>query len=78
MLGGAFGLAWLITWLLDIGSHSGNKELIIAMPIAIAFDVVYRKSANGHWFHPYRGGHMLFLPVWLWGVVMLAVNALAT
>jgi hypothetical protein len=44
--------------------------MIIAGPLAVACDVIYRwKHPNGHWGYPSGGGSLFFLPVWLFGIV---------
>jgi len=37
-------------------------------------DLIFRMvSEDGHWIHPRRGGHIYFIPVWIWGMGALAV-----
>jgi hypothetical protein len=73
------GVAFAIVWLLSLGDFSifwYDREWVVAMPIAIILDLALRRRAQRRWFDPHGGGHVFFLPVWLWGTVVLLFFAL--
>ncbi len=65
----SFGIAFVAGHLFGVSSE--GAVMIIAGPIAAVCDVGYRLRHGGSpsWFHPRRGGHLLFLPIWLFGVL---------
>ena len=55
--------------------------LIIMVAIA-AFDLWWRSGqpeagTRGNWFSPYTGGCFVYLPIWLWMAVGLAIAAIS-
>lgn len=54
----------------DILDASGEAPFMMtAGPIALACDVAYRwKDPTGHWLRPGGGGHLLFIPIWVFGL----------
>lgn len=67
--GVAFGAGELI------GFSTSGPFMVIAGPLAAVCDLVYRiKWGEGHWFHPGRGGHLFFLPVWSFGALWFVLG----
>ena len=70
----AFALGCAIGYALD--AKTGAPVLGIGL-IAMALDLYYRwKVRGGEWFHPRRGGHISFIPVWIIGLGFCATGAL--
>jgi hypothetical protein len=70
----AFGSAFAIGRYFGISGE--DPLMLIAGPIAIVADLLYRlKSKGGHWIHPRGGGALFFLPVWCFGVIWIVIGA---
>ncbi len=69
----SFGIAGGIGYL--FGTTAEGPIMLMAGPLAIACDLVYRlKRDEGHLFHPGGGGALFFLPVWLFGVLWTIIG----
>jgi hypothetical protein len=61
------------------GTSAEGLLMIIAGPLCAAMDLVYRtKHGEGRWFHPNCGGALFFIPMWILGVVWLALGIVYT
>lgn len=70
-IGAAFGIGCLI------GTTEEGPLMIIAGPIAIALDLLVRlKGEDGHWIAPGGGGALLFIPMWIIGIIWLILGVL--
>jgi len=50
---------------------------VFAGPILVLLDLVYRRKVGKRcWFDPERGGHFLFMPVWLLGGIYVIFGLL--
>src|SRR5205823_460511 len=73
LIGISFGLAYFVCWL--SGDTRNDRMLMIGGPIATVLDLGYRRySAGGHWLLPGQGGRFLFLPIWVFGFIWLAIG----
>ena len=48
--------------------------------IWVVIDLVYRKVRQGEyddfpWFAPRRGGQIMFVPGWMWGIILFFLGA---
>jgi hypothetical protein len=69
----SFGIAFGVKAVLGMTDES--TVTLIAAAIAILCDMTYRStSPHGHWFSPGGGGSLMFLPVWLLGVIWLLLG----
>jgi hypothetical protein len=58
-----------------IGTSAEGPLMIIAGPLCVAMDLVYRFMRSGRrWFHPSFGGSLFFIPVWILGIVWLVLG----
>lgn len=60
------------------GAGSG---ITLAGMIWIVLDLGYRKIRQGEfndfpWFAPRRGGQIMFIPGWIWGIILFILGAL--
>jgi hypothetical protein len=73
MVGLSWGIAVGLASLL--GPWGYGAENAVAGSIAILCDGTCRwKTPTGHWFHPARGGNLLFLPIWFYGMGWLLLG----
>ena len=53
--------------------------MIIAGPLCIAIDVIYRlRQPERRWFHPDKGGSLFFIPLWLLGIFWFVLGIVYT
>ncbi len=75
LIGICFGLAALIGYV--IGDTRSNTVLLIGGPIATGADVAVRSLWSlGYGLFPDRGGRFFILPLWLFGLIWLALGLL--
>jgi hypothetical protein len=66
----AFGVGELV------GVSAEGPLMMIAGPMIAIFDLAYRrKTENGHWLIPNRGGSLLFIPAWVLGLFWAVLGA---
>ena len=52
--------------------HGNPMQLVLGALVAGGLDFYVRSSqGEQHWFHFRAGGHVMFIPVWIWGVLMV-------
>jgi hypothetical protein len=69
----AFAMAFGIGHLAGISAE--GPLMIIAGPLCAAMDLVYRfRHPARRWFHPNGGGAVFFIPVWVLGIIWLALG----
>jgi hypothetical protein len=69
----AFGIGHLT------GMSSEGPLMIVAGPLCMALDLVYRlKRADRRWFSPGVGGALFFIPVWILGIIWLLLGIVYT
>ena len=70
----AFGIAFGVGRLTGVSGE--GPLMLIAAPLCMAMDLVYRfrRSERG-WFHPNSGGALFFIPVWILGTIWLVLGA---
>jgi hypothetical protein len=69
----AFGIAFGIGHL--TGTSAEGPLMIIAGPLCVAMDLVYRfRRSERRWFHPSFGGALFFIPVWILGIIWLVLG----
>jgi hypothetical protein len=57
--------------------NPANAGFVFGGPIITYLDMRYRrKVGQRHWFHPHRGGHLMFIPVWILGVIWIILGLL--
>jgi hypothetical protein len=56
------------------GDKTGALSVVVVSLVAIVLDVLYRRKRGGSLFHPRRGGHVSFIPVWIIGLIFLGVG----
>ena len=67
MLAIAFGIAWGLGAL--TGNSAESQMMMIAGPLCVAVDLVYRwKVGDRRWFAPGAGGALFFIPIWMFGI----------
>jgi hypothetical protein len=67
--GAAFGVGAVV------GFNDEGRLMVIAGGIAALLDFSYRlMSHDGHWLHPRKGGMLLFLPVWPFGMLWVGLG----
>lgn len=65
------GVGYLVTFI--FGQKAAVPAVISEGLVLMALDVLYRmKTGEGSLFHPRRGGHISFIPVWIIGLGFLA------
>ena len=70
----AFGSAFAIGHYFGISAE--DPLMLIAGPIAIALDLLYRlKFKYGDWNRLESGGTLFFIPVWCFGVIWIVIGA---
>jgi hypothetical protein len=57
----------------------GNSTMLIAGLTMAAGDLIYRSQRRAAWentsfFHPRRGGNIMFIPVWIVGAIVFVVG----
>lgn len=58
-----------------LGASGNAPFMLIAGPIALACDAIYRwRHPAGHWLHPNGGGSFCFVPVWVVGMLWLVLG----
>ncbi|HEV7671402.1 MAG TPA: hypothetical protein VGS22_23025 [Thermoanaerobaculia bacterium] len=68
-----FGVAFGIGSLLGLTAE--GPLMMIAGPLLLVLDLGYRaKKQPPNWFHPRSGGHLFWLPVWIWGLIWSALG----
>ena len=61
------------------GTYSEGPLMIVAGPLCIALDLIYRlRRANRRWFSPAVGGALFFIPVWIVGIIWLVLGIVYT
>jgi hypothetical protein len=73
----AFGIA------IGVGNLAGimaeAQQMIIAGPLCVIMDLVYRATRPvRRWFHPDGGGALFFIPVWMFGVLWVVLGIVRT
>jgi hypothetical protein len=64
----AFGIASGVGHLAGIPAE--GPAMLIAGPLCVAMDLLYRLRRSGcRWLHPSLGGALFFIPVWILGIV---------
>jgi hypothetical protein len=65
------GVGYLVT--MTFGQKAAVPAVILEGLVLVALDLIYRmKREDGSLFHPRRGGHISFIPVWIIGLGFLA------
>jgi hypothetical protein len=66
---GMFIAAFAIGAISHAFTSNPGVQLLIGALAAAAMDLYFR-AANGdkHWFHWRAGGHMGFIPIWIWAI----------
>lgn len=58
-----------------VGVSAEGPLMIIASPLLLAADLVYRGTrTDQQWFHPSGGGMLFFVPIWAWGIFWLVLG----
>jgi hypothetical protein len=80
---GAFGVGYLACHLVTGDGNSSYASLgnLVAGSVACAVDLAYRAMkapATGRWrfIHPVTGGQLIFVPIWVFGVIWIVVGCL--
>ena len=69
-----FGVSFAVGHFL-FHSDAEGLLMVIAGPIVVALDVLYRmKSKPNEWSFTQGGGRLFFIPVWTFGVLWLALG----
>jgi hypothetical protein len=69
----AFGVGYLV------GTSEEGSLMILAGPLCTVMDSSFRmRKAERRWFHPDAGGNLFFIPIWLLGIVWLALGIVDT
>jgi len=69
----------IISFVIALGLQSAGivNEYISLMLLCIMFiisDLAIRMPSDlGELVHPKSGGHMVFIPIWVWGIILLIV-----
>jgi hypothetical protein len=59
-----------------VGIHSEGGTMMILGPVVLVADLAFRLlHKDGHWLSPTRGGHLFFLPVWMFGLLWIVLGA---
>ncbi len=77
MLAAGFGVAFAVQSL--SGGGSDEVVLLIAAPLLFVADLAYRRrdmSGPGWWYHPRRGGHFAFIPIWILGLFWMGLGTI--
>jgi hypothetical protein len=77
MLAAGFGVAFAVQSL--SGGLSDDVVLLIAAPLLFVADLAYRHrsgAGRGWWYHPRRGGHFVFIPVWILGLFWMGLGTI--
>ena len=70
-------IAFAITFGIDqlAGISAEGPLMIISGPLCAAMDLIYRfRHPERRWLHPNRGGALCFIPVWILGIIWLALG----
>lgn len=67
------GAGWLLASVIGRG-ESEDLCMILGGPIVSLIDVWYRNRYRTSLFRPGDGGSLFFLPVWMFGLVWLAIG----
>lgn len=71
--GAAYGIGVLV------GTTEEGPLMIIGASIIISADLLVRlKGQDGHWLRPSGGGALLFIPLWIVGIIWLVLGVLET
>ena len=58
------------------GIESEGATMLILGPVVLAIDLGYRLlRKDGHWFSHRSGGHLFFLPLWMFGALWIVLGA---
>ncbi len=53
-----------------LGISAEGPLMIMAAPLLIVLDLAWRgRTMPRRWFHAESGGSLVYLPVWIWGLV---------
>jgi hypothetical protein len=52
-----------------IGLSNGDARVLICAALLVLFDITYRRARKSTMFGG-AGGRFMFLPIWLWGVLL--------
>ena len=77
MLAAGFGVGFAVQFL--SGGASDDVVLLIAAPLLFVADLAYRhrdRSGRGWWYHPRRGGHFAFIPIWILGLFWMGLGTI--
>jgi hypothetical protein len=59
------------------GIANPHVALLVGGPVLVWIDMTYRRRVGGgRWFDHKAGGHMMLIPVWIIGVLWVALGAL--
>ncbi len=57
------------------GTSAEGPLMVVAGPLCIAMDLVYRlQAADRRWFSPSVGGALFFIPVWILGTPLVGAR----
>jgi hypothetical protein len=75
----AYGFA-AILWALGLNVGEGVVP-VIAGPLMVIWDLVYRRQRateySNWWYYPHLGGHIVFAPIWVIGLLCLVLGGAA-
>jgi len=58
-----------------LGVSSDGPKMLIGGCVALLLDTAYRLiSDDGHWLIPHRGGCVVFLPAWCFGLLLIGMG----
>jgi hypothetical protein len=83
LVAAGFFIAYIVCWLLNVTSD--NVAMVIAGSLLFIGDLGYRLTRRAApeydiaareyraqaWFHHHQGGHVLFIPVWAYGLLFM-------
>jgi hypothetical protein len=71
-IGAALGISHLL------GSSSDRFAMILTGPLLSIVDIALRKARGASLFRGAGGGTILFVPMWIWGVLFTVAAATTT
>lgn len=59
------------------GWESEAEYMLVLGPMVAGSDLAFRLlHKTGHWFWPRSGGHLFFLPVWMYGLLWTVLGVI--
>ncbi|MBY0523891.1 MAG: hypothetical protein K2R98_10865 [Gemmataceae bacterium] len=74
MMGASVGAGFAATHLLNLPDETPAFYFAAGSVALIADGLVRSQSDSGHWLSPTGGGHFLFIPVWVFGLLWLLIG----